>query len=79
MGAPYSRRTVRQRPSRLAWRVTLQASLDEEDRAFDGTGRFQAAVYVLHAFQKKAKRGIAMPKQELDLAWSHLQAVELHY
>ena len=26
------------------------------------TVRFRAAVYVLHAFQKKAKRGIATPK-----------------
>jgi hypothetical protein len=27
-----------------------------------------ASVYVLHAFHKKAKHGIATPKQELDLA-----------
>ena len=27
------------------------------------TVRFKAAIYVLHAFQKKAKRGIATPKQ----------------
>ncbi|MCY4003206.1 MAG: type II toxin-antitoxin system RelE/ParE family toxin [Rhodospirillales bacterium] len=31
------------------------------------TVRFEGAVYVLHAFQKKARRGIATPKQELDL------------
>ena len=31
------------------------------------TVRFRAAVYVLHAFQKKAKRGIATPKREIDL------------
>ncbi len=29
--------------------------------------RFAKAVYVLHAFQKKSKRGIATPKPELDL------------
>ena len=31
------------------------------------TVRFQDAIYVLHAFQKKATRGIATPKKELDL------------
>lgn len=31
------------------------------------TLRFAGAVYVLHAFQKKSKRGIATPKAELDL------------
>ncbi len=31
------------------------------------TIRFAKAVYVLHAFQKKSKRGIATPKPELDL------------
>jgi hypothetical protein len=28
--------------------------------------RFQPAVYVLHAFQKKSKSGIATPKAEMD-------------
>lgn len=31
------------------------------------TVRLADAVYVLHAFQKKSKRGIATPKHELDL------------
>ncbi len=31
------------------------------------TIRFAEAVYVLHAFQKKSKRGIATPKQEIEL------------
>ena len=43
------------------------------------TVRFEGAVYVLHAFQKKAKRGIATPKQELDLVRSRLRAAERHY
>lgn len=29
--------------------------------------RFQEAVYVLHAFKKKSKRGIATPKSDIDL------------
>src|ERR1041385_4075950 len=31
------------------------------------TVQFAGAVYVLHAFQKKSKRGIATPKADLDL------------
>lgn len=31
------------------------------------TVRFAGVVYVLHAFQKKSKRGLATPKAELDL------------
>lgn len=41
--------------------------------------RFETAIYVLHAFQKKAKRGIATPKQELDLVRRRLAAAERHY
>lgn len=40
------------------------------------TVRLQTAVYVLHAFQKKAKRGIATPKAELDLIRQRLRAAE---
>ena len=43
------------------------------------TVRFETAVYVLHAFQKKAKRGIATPKRELGLVRRRLQAAERHY
>jgi phage-related protein len=31
------------------------------------TVRFESAVYVLHAFQKKSKKGIKTPKKEIDL------------
>jgi phage-related protein len=43
------------------------------------TVRFMVAVYVLHAFQKKAKKGIATPKQELELVKRRLKAAEQHY
>ena len=43
------------------------------------TVRFKAAIYVLHAFQKKAKRGIATPKQDIDLVKHRLKAAEQHY
>ncbi len=35
--------------------------------------QFQDAVYVLHAFQKKAKSGIATPRRDLDLIKQRLQ------
>ena len=43
------------------------------------TVRFRSAVYVLHAFQKKAKQGIATPKPEIDLIRRRLRAAEQHY
>jgi phage-related protein len=43
------------------------------------TVRFQEAIYVLHAFQKKSKRGIATPKKEIDLIHRRLaEAERLH-
>ncbi len=38
--------------------------------------RFTNAVYVLHAFQKKSKKGIATPKHDLDLIRARLKMAE---
>jgi phage-related protein len=44
------------------------------------TVRFATKIYILHVFQKKSKKGIATPKQEIDLIKARLkQAEELHY
>ena len=43
------------------------------------TVRFARAVYVLHAFQKKSKKGIATPAAEIDLVKKRLKAAEAHY
>jgi len=43
------------------------------------TVRFEEAVYVLHAFQKKSKRGIATPKKELDVIRQRLAEAERDY
>jgi phage-related protein len=40
------------------------------------TVRFAGAVYVLHAFQKKSKSGIATPKKEIDLIRNRLNRAE---
>jgi phage-related protein len=38
--------------------------------------RFTCGVFVLHIFQKKAKRGVATPKADLDLIRERLKAAE---
>jgi phage-related protein len=43
------------------------------------TVRQRDYVYVLHAFQKKSKSGIATPKAEIDLIHQRLAAAERHY
>ncbi|MEI7814455.1 MAG: type II toxin-antitoxin system RelE/ParE family toxin [Coriobacteriia bacterium] len=40
------------------------------------TVRFADAVYVLHAFQKKSKKGLATPKHEMDVVRSRLRMVQ---
>jgi phage-related protein len=40
------------------------------------TVRFAAAVFVLHVFQKKAKSGIATPRQDMELIKQRLKAAE---
>lgn len=43
------------------------------------TVKFPEAVYVLHAFQKKAHRGRTTPKKEIVLVWHRLRQAEDHY
>ena len=40
------------------------------------TVRFSAAVFVLHVFQKKAKHGIATPRQDMELIRERLKVAE---
>lgn len=43
------------------------------------TVKFAGAVYVLHAFQKKSKKGVRTPKAEVELVRKRLRAAEEHY
>jgi phage-related protein len=43
------------------------------------TVRFVGVIYVLHAFQKKSKKGIATPKHTIELIKSRLQDAEADY
>jgi phage-related protein len=40
------------------------------------TVKFAEAVFVLHCFQKKSKRGIATPKADVDLVRARLKVAE---
>ena len=43
------------------------------------TVRFAKAIYLLHCFQKKSKKGIATPKPVIDLIKQRLKVAEEHY
>ncbi len=43
------------------------------------TIRFEEVVYVLHAFQKKSKQGIATPKQDIETIEARLKRAKEHY
>lgn len=43
------------------------------------TVKFRNAVYLLHAFQKKSKRGRSTPKPDIDLIRSRLKLAEDDY
>ncbi len=40
------------------------------------TVKFEEAVFVLHCFQKKSKRGIATPKVDMDILRARLKGAE---
>ncbi|SRR5579883_815641 len=58
----------------------LEVPVDTEGKTYRMiyTVIFPNAVYVLHAFQKKAKRGIATSRQDLDLIRARLQRAQAH-
>ena len=43
------------------------------------TVRLGDAIYVLHAFQKKSKKGIATPQKDVELIRQRLAAAEQDY
>ncbi len=43
------------------------------------TVKFEGVVYVLHAFQKKSKRGIATPRQDIELIETRLKRAREYY
>ncbi|WP_287959608.1 type II toxin-antitoxin system RelE/ParE family toxin [Filomicrobium sp.] len=59
----------------------LEVVIDDDGDTFRAvyTVKFADAVYVLHAFQKKSKRGKQTPKPDLDLIKRRLKAAEIDY
>lgn len=43
------------------------------------TVRFAGVIYVLHAFQKKSRKGIATPKHEIDVIKKRMKVAEADY
>ena len=85
-GALWDAQMRRKAPYAKPLRGFGDASVLEIVDDFDGdtfravyTVRFAKAVYVLHAFQKKSKRGIATPKAELDLVEQRLKRAKEDY
>jgi len=60
---------------------TLEVTADHSGDTYRAvyTVRFSNAVYVLHAFQKKSKRGSATPKEELQLVRARLKLAREHH
>jgi phage-related protein len=62
-------------------RSVLELCDDHDGNAYRAvyTVRFARAIYVLHVFQKKSKRGIATPRQEIETIKRGLKRAEEHY
>ena len=56
----------------------LEVVEDDADGTYRAvyTVRFEEAMFVLHCFQKKSKRGIATPKKDMDLIRARLKVAE---
>jgi len=62
----------------FAGRTVLEIVVPDDGNTYRAvyTVRFQDAIYVLHAFQKKSKKGIATPRMEIELIRQRLAAAE---
>jgi phage-related protein len=60
---------------------TLEVVEDHDGNTFRAvyTVKLAGVVYVLHAFQKKAKRGAATPRRDLDLIRSRMKLAVSHH
>jgi len=72
-------------PAAKPWKGSGPGVLEVVEN-FDGntyravyTVRFQGAVYVLHAFQKKSPKGIETAKVDIDLIATRMAAARQHY
>lgn len=59
----------------------LEVVIDDDGSTYRAiyTVKFADAIYALHAFQKKSKKGSETPKMEMDMVRSRLRQAEEHY
>jgi hypothetical protein len=75
----------REAPAPLSFRVRLplfqprRIGQDGDTYRAVYTFRFAGVIYVLHAFQKKSKKGIETPKREIEVIKARLKVAEAHY
>jgi phage-related protein len=62
-------------------RSVLEVVDDEDGNTYRAvyTVRFAGVIYVLHAFQKKSKKGIETPKRDIEIIRARLKLAEAHY
>jgi len=62
-------------------RSLLEVIDDEDGDTYRAvyTVRFAGVVYILHAFQKKSKKGIETPKRDVEIIRTRLKLAEAHY
>ena len=62
-------------------RSVLEVIDDEDGDTYRAvyTVRFAGMIYVLHAFQKKSKKGIKMAQKDIELILQRLAAAERHH
>jgi phage-related protein len=59
----------------------LEVVEDDDGKTYRAvyTVKFREVVYVLHAFQKKSKRGIKTPQADIDTIRARLQQAQEHH
>lgn len=59
----------------------LEVIADHEGNTYRAvyTAKFAGAVYVLHAFQKKSRKGVGTPKADIHLIQQRLKAAQSDY
>jgi phage-related protein len=62
-------------------RSVLEVVDDEDGDTYRAvyTVRFAGVIYILHAFQKKSKRGSETPKHDIEVIQARLKTAEAHY
>jgi phage-related protein len=62
-------------------RSVLEVVDDEDGDTYRAvyTVRFAGVIYVLHAFQKKSRKGSETPRNDIELIKARLKTAEAHY